>query len=161
MLLGFLSASPQHWQAWKAVSVPLSTLWSKECIPKSLVQWLHFRTVIRVQSEGHKLNSEDPTYNFWGDWSWNNFYDHSLPTTNSIRAVVSYWRTWSGNKVCGACHRYFRLFKLHQNSENILGHYFEFQHIPHCLALTIFSQRFLCAENTHGITILQAISRVF
>ena len=26
-----------------------------------------------------------------GDWSWNHFYSHSLPTTDSSRAVVSYW----------------------------------------------------------------------
>ena len=26
------------------------------------------------------------------DWSWNHFYDHSLPTADSSRAVVSYWR---------------------------------------------------------------------
>ena len=29
---------------------------------------------------------------FRGDWSWNNFYGHSLPTADSSRAVVSYWR---------------------------------------------------------------------
>ena len=29
-------------------------------------------------------------YNFCGDWSWN-FYSHSIPYTDSRRAVVSYW----------------------------------------------------------------------
>ena len=29
---------------------------------------------------------------FCGDWLWNNFYCHSLPFTDSRRAVVSYWR---------------------------------------------------------------------
>ena len=28
---------------------------------------------------------------FRGDWSWNHFYGHSLPTAVSSRAVVSYW----------------------------------------------------------------------
>ena len=29
---------------------------------------------------------------FRGDWSWNIFYIHSLPSADSRRAVVSYWR---------------------------------------------------------------------
>ena len=28
---------------------------------------------------------------FRGDWSWNIFYGHSLPSTDSRRAVVSFW----------------------------------------------------------------------
>ena len=28
---------------------------------------------------------------FSGDWSRNPFYNHSLPTTDSSRAIVSYW----------------------------------------------------------------------
>ena len=29
---------------------------------------------------------------FRGDWSWNIFYGHSLPSANSRKAVVSFWR---------------------------------------------------------------------
>ena len=29
---------------------------------------------------------------FRGDWSWNIFYGHSLPSSDSRRAVVSFWR---------------------------------------------------------------------
>ena len=29
---------------------------------------------------------------FHGDWSWNIFYGHSLPSADSRRAVVSFWR---------------------------------------------------------------------
>ena len=29
---------------------------------------------------------------FRWDWSWKHFYDHSLPSADSRRAVVSYWR---------------------------------------------------------------------
>ena len=29
---------------------------------------------------------------FRGDWSWNHFYGHSFPSTDSNRAVVNYWR---------------------------------------------------------------------
>ena len=29
---------------------------------------------------------------FHGDWSWNVFYGHSLPSADSRRAVVSFWR---------------------------------------------------------------------
>ena len=39
----------------------------------------------RVQSSG-------PATFFRGDWSWNHFYGHSLPTADSSRAVVSYWQ---------------------------------------------------------------------
>ena len=28
---------------------------------------------------------------FCGDWSWNIFYGYSLPSTDSRRAVVSFW----------------------------------------------------------------------
>ena len=28
------------------------------------------------------------------DWSWNHFYSHSLPSTDSRRAVVSYWQKY-------------------------------------------------------------------
>ena len=30
--------------------------------------------------------------NLQGEWSCNNFYGHSLPSADSRRAVVSYWR---------------------------------------------------------------------
>ena len=29
---------------------------------------------------------------FRGDWSWNIFYGHSLPSADSRRAVVSFWQ---------------------------------------------------------------------
>ena len=29
---------------------------------------------------------------FHGDWSWNIFYGHSLPSADSRRAIVSFWR---------------------------------------------------------------------
>ena len=29
---------------------------------------------------------------FRGDWSWNIFYGHSLPSADSRRAVISFWR---------------------------------------------------------------------
>ena len=29
---------------------------------------------------------------FCGDWLWNIFYSHSLPSTDSSRAIVSFWR---------------------------------------------------------------------
>ena len=31
---------------------------------------------------------------FHGDWSWNHSYGHSLPMTDSSRAVVRYWRKY-------------------------------------------------------------------
>ena len=29
---------------------------------------------------------------FYGDWSWNIFYDYSVPSADSRRAVVSFWK---------------------------------------------------------------------
>ena len=29
---------------------------------------------------------------FRGDWPWNVFYSHSLPSADSIRAVISFWQ---------------------------------------------------------------------
>ena len=29
-----------------------------------------------------------------GDWSWNNFYGHSLPTADSSRTLDSFWRKY-------------------------------------------------------------------
>ena len=37
-----------------------------------------------------------PAHSFVEIWSWNYFYGHSLPTTDSSRAVVSCWR----NRMC-------------------------------------------------------------
>ena len=38
------------------------------------------------------VGSSGPATFFCGDGSCNHFYDHSLPSTDSSRAVVSYWR---------------------------------------------------------------------
>ena len=39
-----------------------------------------------------RVRSSHPATFFCGDWSRNNFYSHSLPSADSRRAVVSYWR---------------------------------------------------------------------
>ena len=43
---------------------------------------------------------------FRGDWSWNIFYGHSLPSADSRRAVVSFWRKNvhnTGSHIRGLC----------------------------------------------------------
>ena len=40
------------------------------------------------------VRSSGPAPSFVEIWSWNNFYGHSLPTADSSRAVVSYWRRY-------------------------------------------------------------------
>ena len=47
---------------------------------------------IRLACRRSRVRSSGPATFFRGDWSWNHFYDHSLPTADSSRAVVSYWR---------------------------------------------------------------------
>ena len=38
------------------------------------------------------IREKDKRINNRGDWSWNIFYGHSLPSADSRRAVVSFWR---------------------------------------------------------------------
>ena len=38
-----------------------------------------------------RFRSSGPATFFCGDWSWNHFYGHFLPTADSSRAVVIYW----------------------------------------------------------------------
>ena len=47
---------------------------------------------VRLACVRLRVRSLGPATFFCGDWSWNHFYGHSLPTTESSRAVVSYWR---------------------------------------------------------------------
>ena len=54
-------------------------------------RWLssvHIRLVIRPSLVRSPL---DPATSFRGDWSWNIFYGHSLPSADSRKAVVSFW----------------------------------------------------------------------
>ena len=39
-----------------------------------------------------RVRSSGPTTFFRGDWSCNHFFGHSLPSADSSRAVVIYWR---------------------------------------------------------------------
>ena len=48
-----------------------------------------------VRLETRRLGVQPPPWSatfFRGDWSWNIFYGHSLPSADSRRAVVSFWR---------------------------------------------------------------------
>ena len=48
-----------------------------------------------VQMETRRMRVQPPPRSatfFHGDWSWNIFYGHSLPSPDSRRAVVSFWR---------------------------------------------------------------------
>ena len=40
------------------------------------------------------MRSSDPAPSFVDIWSRNNFYGNSLPTADSSRAIVSYWRKY-------------------------------------------------------------------
>ena len=48
-----------------------------------------------VRLETRRLRVQPPSRSatfFRGDWSWNIFYGHSLPSADSRRAVVIFWR---------------------------------------------------------------------
>ena len=58
------------------------------CRPRWL-SWM--RRPTGDQEVGVQPPSRSATF-FRGDWSWNIFYGHSLPSADSRRAVVSFWR---------------------------------------------------------------------
>ena len=69
-------------------------LWMMTCISYSngRPRWLSW---LRVRLETRRSRVRPPSRSatfFRGDWSWNIFYGHSHPSTDSRRAVVSFWR---------------------------------------------------------------------
>ena len=46
----------------------------------------------RLVKRWSRVRSSLPAHSFVEIWSWKKFYDHSLPSADSGRAVVSYWR---------------------------------------------------------------------
>ena len=64
----------------------------------NLVSWEKFHLIVswmRVRLETRRSRVRPPPRSatfFRGDWSWNIFYGHSLPSADSRRAVVSFWR---------------------------------------------------------------------
>ena len=47
---------------------------------------------VRLACGRSRVRSSGQATFFRGDWSWNHFYDHSFPSADSSRAVVSYWQ---------------------------------------------------------------------
>ena len=48
---------------------------------------------IRLETRRSRVQPQPRSATFFrGDWSWNIFYGHSLPSADSRRAVVSFWR---------------------------------------------------------------------
>ena len=54
---------------------------------------------VRLVCGRSRVPSSSQATFFRGVWSWYNFYGHSLPSTDSRRAVVSYWRGERGGSV--------------------------------------------------------------
>ena len=55
-------------------------------------RWLSWMRV-RLETRRSRVRPPPrPATFFRGDWSWNIFYGHSLPSADSGRAVVSFWR---------------------------------------------------------------------
>ena len=56
------------------------------------LRWLSWMPV-RLETRRSQVWSPPRSATFFhGDWSWNIFYGHSLPSADSRRAVVSFWR---------------------------------------------------------------------
>ena len=66
------------------------------CTIQIKVEWNTYRIFYFVGYEWSRMSCNlFPCANFpgmRGVWSWNNFYGHSLPSTDWRKAVVSYWR---------------------------------------------------------------------
>ena len=63
--------------------------WDKQGWRPRWLSWMH-RPTGDQRSRVHPP-PRSATF-FRGDWSWNIFYGHSLPSADSRRAVVSFWR---------------------------------------------------------------------
>ena len=77
------------WRNWKAAHAYLKIYWThKGPLARSDV----------CPPGNHTFTGSIPglSHSFVEIWSWNYFYGHSLPTTDSSRAVVSCWR----NRMC-------------------------------------------------------------
>ena len=52
-----------------------------------------FGCAVRLETRRSRVQRPPRSATFFrGDWSWNIFYGHSLPSADSRRAVVSFWR---------------------------------------------------------------------
>ena len=70
----------------------LTTLFVWVTLKTSRPRWLSW---MRVRLEIRKLRVRPPTWSatfFRGDWSWETSCGHFLPSAESRRAVVSFWR---------------------------------------------------------------------
>ena len=55
-------------------------------------RWLS-RMRVRLKTRRSRVRTPPRSATFFrGDWSWNIFYGHSLPSADSSKAVVSFWR---------------------------------------------------------------------
>ena len=84
------SLVPFHWQSRKyfIAYVSHATLIRLLYRPR----WLSWMRV-RLETRRSRVRSPPRSATFFrGDWSWNIFYGHSLPSADSRRAVISVWR---------------------------------------------------------------------
>ena len=64
----------------------IGLLLGKACYPCS-------GCAVRLETRRSRVQPPPRSATFFrGDWSWNTFYSHSLPSADSRRAVVSFWR---------------------------------------------------------------------
>ena len=84
------------------IKVIWSVCWIKRCL--SLCRFRSANTfaaglggsvgcVVRLETRRSRVQPPPSSATFFrGDWSWNIFYGHSFPSTDSRRAIVSFWR---------------------------------------------------------------------
>ena len=62
-------------------------------ISREIFMLSSFGCAVRLETRRSRVQPPPRSATFFrGDWSWNIFYGHSLPSADSRRAVVSFWR---------------------------------------------------------------------
>ena len=91
----FLEESKTFWQScrsWNCIYSPLNMF---NYVITAARAGLGGSVGCAVRLETRRSRVQPPPRSatfFRGDWSWNIFYGHSLPSADSRRAVVSFWR---------------------------------------------------------------------
>ena len=81
-------------------SLPVTTYMKWQCITQiDNISWYKVGPggsvgcAVRLETRRSRVQPPPRSATFFrGDWSWNIFYGHSLPSADSRRAVVSFWR---------------------------------------------------------------------
>ena len=93
--VGTTSAAVPGWHFHGRQVAPTPTILKTNAFWKNHTIYSTFPVYITCVVAGYRrswVRFSSPAPFFRWDWSWNRFHGHSLPSVNSKRTVVSYWR---------------------------------------------------------------------